>query len=80
MNATTLKAIEARAKQTAALFFEEFGEPLHSSLTDWDAVAWGEDRKELDLSPGDDEQAWLHYAEVLQQETKRLYDSAQATD
>ncbi len=76
MNATdTLKEeIEKRAKLTAASFVEEFGEPLDPATTDWDAVAWNEDRRGLGLNPAssDHDEWWPIYQASLIAETEQL--------
>lgn len=58
--------VVAQAKQDAALFAEEFGEPLDEAETDWDAVAWGE----VKIDGASD--LWLDYQAALIAETERL--------
>jgi len=75
MNATTLRAqIENRARITAASFVHEFNEPLDPETTDWDAVAWQEDRRDLGFDPAssDYDKWWPVYQKSLVAETKRL--------
>lgn len=69
------KEICKRAKATAALFFEEFGEPIDPDSTDWDGTAWGEDRIGLDIEDCDCN-AWEIYQDALIAETKRLYEES----
>lgn len=73
MTSFLLNEIEKRARETAKLFAEEFNEPFDSEASDWDATAWEEDRKGLDLE-GDDHygECWDWYVRCLEEETYRL--------
>lgn len=72
-NATTEERVIELAKQSAAAYVAEFGEPLDSDAGDWDAVAWGEhDRLELGLSDDEADRLWPIYQAALVTETKRL--------
>lgn len=71
-----MKSIKAKikdsAKRTAALFFEEFGEPLDPAETDWDATAWDFDAGDLRLSDTQQDKYWDFYQAALIAETYRL--------
>jgi hypothetical protein len=65
------------AHKTAVAFVEEYGEALDPAETDWDGVAWSEDRLELsfrdELSDYDFNKAVAGlYLETLVAETERL--------
>jgi len=70
--------IEKLADATAQEFVNEFNEPLDSSKTDWDAVAWDEDIRKLtfhDTLKTDGElynEAWDLYRERLEAKTAEL--------
>jgi len=73
--------IETAAKATAALFVEEFGEPLDPATTDWDATAWETDRSDLSFRDLLDDQviyvlAWDLYDRTLVAETERLAEAS----
>ena len=64
------------AEAAAEEFVSEFGEPLNSSKTDWDAVAWDNDARKLPfrhvLRANNDlaAEAWEVYRRTLVAETK----------
>lgn len=62
--------VEQRAKETAAMFVEEFAEALDPAATDWDSTAWGEDSRGLPSEAKDD--LWPIYQAALVAETERL--------
>lgn len=70
--------IETLANQSAQAFVNEFDEPLDSSETDWDAVAWQEDMRKLSFKESlkNDaklyEEAWTLYSETLERKTAEL--------
>jgi len=67
--------IETLAKESARAFVEEFGEALDPSKTDWDAIAWVEDRrhvKHFGMAGIEDVEAWEMYQAVLITETKNI--------
>jgi len=74
MNATVKAEIVKRAKATAGSFVEEFGEPLDPETTDWDAVAWQDDRRDMGFDPSssDYDEWWPVYQIALIAETERL--------
>lgn len=65
-----VERVEMEATKDAALFVEEFNEPLDSSETDWDSEAWSG----VSLNLTDDEQdvLWPIYQAKLVAETERL--------
>ena len=78
LNDTQKTQIENLAAETAQQFVDEFNEPLDSSTTDWDAVAWGEDMRKLsfreELKADSDlyNEAWDLYRETLEAKTAEL--------
>lgn len=74
-------AIIKKAKEAAQVFFDEYDETLDTAKTDWDAVAWEIDERDLPFSLTDRqaEEAWELYAETLSQETVSLFDKKYAT-
>jgi hypothetical protein len=73
MNATLKAQIEAKAREAAAGFVEEFGEPINPSKTDWDGEAWFNDRLDLGIDDDDDVEAgWPIYQTALVAETRNL--------
>ena len=76
MNANTTRAIDfviQLALNDAKLFVEEFGEPLDSSTTDWDATAW--ELCDLGEFEPDRSALWETYRSVLESESEGLADS-----
>jgi len=70
--------IRRLAVAAAQAFVDEFDEPLDSSKTDWDAVAWQEDRRKLSFraalkaSSDLDAEAWELYSTTLEAKTGTL--------
>lgn len=68
--------IRTRARDDAASFVEEFGEPIDPAETDWDATGFGDLRRELQLddylSEDGIEKCYRSYVETLVAETRRL--------
>lgn len=75
LNNTQKKQIKKLATETAQQFVDEFNEPLDSSKTDWDTVAWDEDMRKLsfkDRLKADSDlynEAWDLYRETLETKT-----------
>ncbi len=80
MTRTTRAKIKQAAKAMAALFVEEFGEPIDCDKTDWDAVAWQEDRREIGIDPASSDwnEGWPVYQAALVAETERLSNDAKS--
>lgn len=55
------------ATETARMFVDEFGEQIDPAATDWDAVAWDDDRRKLSFSLEDANygEAWEFYSDEL---------------
>lgn len=71
------EGVEMAAKATAKLFVEEFGEILNPAATDWDSVAWQEDRTNCipasEVCEKLSEKYWPIYQAALVAETERLH-------
>lgn len=76
MAADYREGVEIAAKATAQMFVDEFGEALDPETTDWDAVAWENDRAQcipaVDVCDKLAEKYWPVYQEALVAETARL--------
>ena len=59
-----------RAKADAKLFLEEYDEVLDPTATDWDAIAWGEAKRELKIRKYQEDRAWEIYQACLVSETE----------
>jgi hypothetical protein len=69
---TTKDRVIAEAKKDAALFVEEFGEPIDPFKTDWDADAWADAAQNLGLDNDEYAMLWEAYQTELVAETERL--------
>lgn len=72
----------AKAVEDAAAFFEEFGEELDPTTTDWDGEAWGGVRDNLRSAYGLDSDTldliWPVYSSLLVLLTHFAAETAQA--
>jgi hypothetical protein len=68
------KAVRKLAIADAQMFFDEWQEPLNSTETDWDAVAWGDSKCVVTALGGDPDEYWGFYSSILEAETERLAD------
>ena len=72
----TRELIMAAAEATAQVYVDEFCQPLDPSATDWDRVAWQEDRRDIpgneEWTGGEDMEAWELYQATLVRSTEDL--------
>lgn len=69
-----IAAITAKAQETAQMFVDEFNEALNPAQTDWDAIAWQEDRRHFGIDWADDGEGWEIYQKALVAQTKKLVE------
>lgn len=71
-----IEAIQAKARETAQMFVDEFNQAPDPSATDWDSTAWQDDGRELQEAGHFNNQqwdtAWRVYQAELIAETRRL--------
>ena len=68
----TAETIISEALADAKVFFDEFGEALDPSKTDWDSTAWENAFVRRNVDPADYSLAWELYQNTLVAETERL--------
>lgn len=68
--------VEAAAEQSAAVFVEEWHEPLDPAETDWDGEAWALDASDLGVPDERQDALWEVYEAALVRETRRLCRAA----
>jgi hypothetical protein len=71
LSASTRDKIEAVARGTALLFFDEHHEPFDPEQTDWHGEAWDVDSREMEI-PYDNREAFDLYVKTLVRETTFL--------
>lgn len=79
LNPVIVEAVKGKANEAAENFWTEFEDTLDPAKTDWDSVAWGEDRsvvERIDEDADPDDYAEI-YLNVLEWEVLRAWRTAE---